>query len=190
MIVTVPGTGFLATSQLTLVKGAKADRSVCSTGSRGEPRTNAISELLFDKLSKTSGMRFALKAPTALGYYHFCFCENKIGGGCQSDDFSRHMATISVVGPTPTLLTTSITVMANSEFNLTVEGSLKAGDRLCLLQLNESLSGGSQGSCSERIPAVRPQGPVLPSGVRAIDTFSFPSGTARRTTPLMTLQLK
>jgi hypothetical protein len=59
MIVTLPGTGFLATSQLTLVKGAKADRSVCSTESRREPRTNAISELLFDKLSKTSGMRFA-----------------------------------------------------------------------------------------------------------------------------------
>jgi hypothetical protein len=95
------------------------------------------------------------------------------------------MATIRVVGPTPTLLTTSITVMANSEFNLTVEGSLKAGDRLFLLQLNESLSGGSQGSCSELMPAARPQGPVLPSGVGAMDTFSFPSGTAMRTTPLM-----
>jgi hypothetical protein len=61
-------------------------------------------------------MRFPQKATTALGYYHLCFRENKLGGGCQSDDFSRHMATIRAVGPTPTLLTTSITVMANSEF--------------------------------------------------------------------------
>jgi hypothetical protein len=74
---------------------------------------------IFDKLSNTSGMRFVQKAPTALGHYHFYFCENKLGGGCQSDDFSRHMATIRGVGPTPTVLTTSITVMANSEFNLT-----------------------------------------------------------------------
>ena len=116
-------------------RASKAPRRIEASAAVGPAGS---SELLFDKPSKTSGMRFAQKAPTALGYYHLCFRENKLGGGCQSDDFSRHMATISVVGPTPTLLTTSITVMANSEFNLTVEGSLKAGDRLFLLQLNES----------------------------------------------------
>ncbi len=66
-----------------------------------------------------------------------------------------------------------------------VEGSLKAGARLFLPQLNEFLSGGSQGSCSELISAARLQGPFLPSGVGAMDTFSVPSGTTMRTTPLM-----